>query len=62
MTGSNEWGSNASVWLETKKAADDFKKADKGLKNMTPENVRIAKGHGVEAVRSDRGRQVFESE
>ena len=59
MTGNNEWGSAAHEWLEYKSISDTFKRADRTLKDMTPQDVRIAEGNGVKVVRSDRGRQVY---
>ena len=61
MSGSNEWGDSADKWLKTKEQAAIHRIADKKLKDMTPEDVRIAQGNGVQVVRDGRGRRVYET-
>lgn len=55
MTGSNEWASNATTWLENKKAKTAFDKADKEIKSLIENNVGRAFGHGLEVNRDKRG-------
>lgn len=53
--GSNEWASFAADYLENKKPAAKFKKAEKGLREMIDADVGTACGHGVEINRSKAG-------
>jgi hypothetical protein len=55
MTGSNEWASHACDWLENKEASMKFWKASDNIKAMVPQDVLIAKGHGVQAKRDKNG-------
>jgi putative phage-type endonuclease len=55
MTGSNEWAANATTWLETKDAAKQHRDADKAIKQLVEDDVKLARGHGVVAKRSKNG-------
>jgi len=55
MTGQNEWASHAADWLATKAAADTFKKAEKGIKDIVPDDASEATGHGISVKRSKAG-------
>jgi predicted phage-related endonuclease len=55
MTGSNEWGSLAQGWRDTKDAAKANEQAAKGLKDMIGDDVGLAHGHGVQIKRDARG-------
>lgn len=52
MTGSNEWATHAQTWLDTKDAHAAHEAAKKGIKEMVPDNARIATGYGVTVKRS----------
>ncbi len=56
MTGSNIWASSASVWLETKDAADRCKGAEKDLKGLVSADAKECSGHGVIVKRDRAGR------
>lgn len=47
MTGNNQWADFAASWLSTRDAANVFKEASDGLKEMVTPDVRQARGHGV---------------
>ena len=51
MTGSNEWASNAHVWIENHEASQMFNKAKSELKKLVDEDVALAHGHGIQAER-----------
>lgn len=55
MNGNNEWANHACEWLENKEASMKFWKASDGIKAMVPQDVPIAKGHGVQAKRDKNG-------
>lgn len=55
MTGNNEWASAAVDWLENRKPARVFDAAAKQIKAIIAPDIRIAKGHGIEASRSKTG-------
>lgn len=52
---SNEFGSFAAQWLETKLAAKSFQEAEKELKKLVEPDVRKAHGYGIEITRSKAG-------
>lgn len=56
FTGSNEWGSEAASWLETKDAAKTAAKAEKALKALVPSDAVKAHGNGVQITRDRAGR------
>lgn len=56
MRGSNEWGSEASVWLEHKDAAKRAGAAEKALKGLVPADALKAHGAGVIITRDKAGR------
>ncbi len=55
MTGHNHWAALAADWLETRKAADRFGSATKGLKELVEADVKLASGHGVKVTRARNG-------
>ena len=57
MSGNNEWGAFADDWLKHKDSADSFKKAEKQLRSLVPDEAREAFGHNVRVVRDRAGRK-----
>lgn len=55
LTGSNEWAANAATWLDTKDAAKRHKDADKAIKQLVEDDVKLAYGHGIQAKRAKNG-------
>jgi predicted phage-related endonuclease len=55
MAGNNEWADSAAKFLEKKAAATEFESAKKQLKQIMPDDVTLAIGHGVTASRSKSG-------
>lgn len=55
MSGNNEWGSHAALWLEHKSAAKAFDGAVKDLKALVEPDVKEAFGHHVKIVRNKAG-------
>ncbi len=55
MTGSNEWGVHAHLWLQNKPFAKAFDVAAKSLKDMVEADVSEAHGHGIVISRSKTG-------
>ncbi len=55
MTGSNEWASNAGLWLEHRAAALVFAKAAEEIKVLMPSDAKVAWGHGITAARNKAG-------
>ena len=55
MTGNNEWGNLAAEWIATREPAKRYDKAAAGLKKLIGEDVKLAKGHGIQASRNKRG-------
>jgi len=55
LTGSNEWAANAAEWLDTKDAAKRHKDADKAIKQLVEDDVKLAHGHGIQAKRAKNG-------
>mgnify|MGYP003318785177 CR=1 FL=1 len=53
MTGNNEWASMAEEFKENKEQHDKHAKAKKGLRALVEDNVKLAKGHGIIAKRSN---------
>lgn len=62
MTGNNEWGSFAAVWLDNRDAAKAFDIAADELKKRVEKDVRLAYGHGIEIKRDGRGLKIKERE
>lgn len=56
MTGSNEWGSAAADWRESRPAAERCKDAEKVLKSMVPADAKKCHGHDVQITRDRAGR------
>jgi hypothetical protein len=55
MGQSNIWAEYAAMWLENREAADLFKEATKGIKELVEPDVVKAFGHGICATRSKAG-------
>lgn len=55
MTGSNEFAAAAADWLGNKDAAKTYTAADKALKGLVAEDVKLAHGHGVKVSRAKNG-------
>jgi putative phage-type endonuclease len=55
MTGDNEFGSAASIWLSNKGYAQQFEKAAKELKAKTPDDAIEASGYGLVIKRNKAG-------
>jgi hypothetical protein len=55
LDGSNVWASLAVDWRDNGEAARRHAAATKGLKDMVPDDVNRAFGHGIEARRSKSG-------
>lgn len=55
MTGHNAWASHAGAWLDNKDAAKAFKDADKEIKALVEDDVKLAFGHGIKATRAKNG-------
>jgi len=55
MTGSNEFASFASNWLQHKTAAKLFDEAVSGLKEITPNDAKRAYGYGISIDRNKAG-------
>lgn len=56
MAGNNEWGSEASVWLETADAKKRADAAEKSLKSLVPADAARCHGHGIQITRDRAGR------
>jgi predicted phage-related endonuclease len=56
MTGNNEWGHYASLWLENNDAAGKAKTSEINLKGIMPIDAQRAFGHGVDITRDRAGR------
>jgi hypothetical protein len=59
LTGSNGWAMAAADWIETGPAAKRHAGAIKSLKELIPDDVSRAFGHGLEAKRSKSGALTF---
>lgn len=55
LSGSQEWGFHAGIWLETKGTVKRFNDAEKGIKALIENDVREAFGAGVKCTRDKRG-------
>ena len=55
MSGSNAWASAAHDWAENNAAVKVFKQAEKTLKELTEDDVKLAHGHGVKVSRAKNG-------
>jgi predicted phage-related endonuclease len=55
LSQSNAWCAAAADWLETKDAAKKHKDADKAIKQLVEDDVKLAYGHGVRVKRSRNG-------
>src|SRR5579884_3147628 len=56
MTGSNQWASEAVVWITNRQAAKDFAAAEKAIKGIVPTDAIRCHGHGIEARRDKANR------
>src|SRR5262245_57962187 len=56
MTGNNEWGNLASLWIEKSPAAIAARDAEKVLKSMMPAEAKKCHGHGIQITRDRAGR------
>jgi predicted phage-related endonuclease len=60
MSSSNSWAEFASLFRNTRSAFLDHERAKSELKNLIPEDVKEAIGHGVRAKRSKSGAVSFD--
>jgi predicted phage-related endonuclease len=60
MTSSNAWADLASIFVQTRPAYLEHERAKAELKNLIPEEVQQAVGHGVRAKRSKSGAISFD--
>jgi predicted phage-related endonuclease len=55
MDGNNGWSLNAGIYIDTKGPAKQFKDAEKALKELVEDDVKLAHGYGVQCKRSSNG-------
>jgi hypothetical protein len=56
MTGNNQWGNAAAIWIENTAAAGLCKDAEKVLKSMVPADALKCFGYGIRVTRDRAGR------
>lgn len=52
MSGSNSWANYATEWLQCRPAAKKFEAAEKEIKALVEQDVKLAYGHGIAVKRS----------